>query len=210
MGRWLIRSVVAPLYIVIMERILGWRVQGDKPPAEVRKFILLTEPHTSNWDLLVVLYWACKVRRQVRFVIKQEARNWFLVGRLLGWMGAVYIDRDAPLAALKTIIREAKAHDDFVLLVAPSGTRGYADGWKPGFYFIAQKTGLPLLPAGGDFARKLACIAPLFYPTGDIAADIEQMRPFYESITAKHPERNAPVRLVPDEKPDGEAVKVGL
>lgn len=199
LGRWIVVNVVAPTYIFIAERVLGWQMEGAWQPTE-RKFILLTEPHTSNYDILAVFYWACKVRRQVHFVTKQEIREWFLLGRILGWMGAIYIDREAPLSALKTIIKTIRQHDDFVLLIAPSGTRSYAAGWKPGFYYIAQKTKIAIVPAGGDFARKRALLAPALYPTGDIHADLETMRPFYERITAKHPERVAPVEIVDEEK----------
>ncbi len=198
LGNWLVLNIIAPTYIWLMERLFGWRVEGDWQP-EARKFVLLTEPHTSNTDLMVVFYWACKVRRQVRFVTKKEIESWFVVGRLLRWMGAIYIDRDAPLAALKTIIKAVRSNDDFVLLIAPSGTRSYSDGWKPGFYYVAQKTNIPIVPASADFARKRAIIAPVLYPTGDIHADIEHMRPFFEGITARHPERVAPIRLLTDD-----------
>lgn len=195
-AQWLALHIIAPLYIFVMERVLGWRVEGPSPTAP--KFILLTEPHTSNFDLFVVFYWALKARRQVRYIIKKETQRWFIVGALLRWTGAIFIDRDAPLATLKTILREARANEQFVLLIAPSGTRSYTEGWKPGFYYLAQKTGMPMIPCGGDFARKRAVIAPPVYPSGDIHADIEQMRPFYEQITPKHPERAAPVQLLPE------------
>jgi 1-acyl-sn-glycerol-3-phosphate acyltransferase len=197
-GSWLFNTVVIPIYVGVMERILGWQVDGYT--ITERKLILLTEPHTSNFDIMVVFYWACKIRRRVHFVIKKETQNWFLIGRFLTWAGAIYIDRDAPLSALKTILRELRAKDDFILLIAPSGTRKYTDGWKPGFYYIAQKANVPIIAAGADFARKRAIIATPLYPTGDIHADIERMRPFLEQITAKHPERVAPIRLLAEKQ----------
>ncbi|MEM6285014.1 MAG: 1-acyl-sn-glycerol-3-phosphate acyltransferase, partial [Chloroflexota bacterium] len=138
----------------------------------------------------------CKIRQRIRFVIKKETQNWFIVGSILRLSGAIFIDRDAPISALKTILREARAAEDFILMISPKGTRKYADGWKAGFYYIAQKTGMPLKPGGADFARKLAMLAPMVYPSGDIEADIEKMRPFFEQITAKHPELAAPIRLM--------------
>ncbi|MEL6272756.1 MAG: 1-acyl-sn-glycerol-3-phosphate acyltransferase [Chloroflexota bacterium] len=195
---WYFHYIHAPIYVFVVERVLGWRINGDMHPEE-RKFILVTEPHTSNFDIMIVFYWGCKIRRRIRFVIKKETKDWFIVGPILRLSGAIFIDRDAPMSALKTILKEARAAEDFILMISPKGTRKYADGWKAGFYYIAQKTGMPLKPGGADFARKLAMLAPMVYPTGDIEADIETMRPFFESITAKHPELTAPVRLLRDE-----------
>lgn len=191
---WLNR-VLIPSVIFIGERVLGWRTEGTPP--DVPKYLMLTEPHTSNLDVLVMFYWACKFRVPLRFIIKQEAQHWFIIGRILAWGGALFIDRDQPLSALKTIIREARSREHFVLLIAPTGTRAYQEGWKEGFYYIAQKTKLPLLPSGPDYARKLAIVGDLLYPTGDIEADIAVLRPFYEPLVARHPEQASPVRLEP-------------
>ena len=197
--RQFIRNVVAPIYVFIMEKFLGWKTAGNVFPTE-RKFIMLAEPHTSNIDMAIVWYWGAKIRRQIHFVIKKEVADWFLIGRILPAMGAIFIDRNAPLSAMKAILRASREHDDFILLVAPSGTRGYSEGWKPGFYFLAEKTKMPLMPAGPDFKNKLAVVSQPIYPSGDIAADIELMRPFYEGLTGRHPEWFSPVRLVPDEE----------
>lgn len=191
---FIVQRVIAPLYVFVMERILGWRLEDNTPDAP--KFIMLTEPHTSNWDVGIMFYWACKHRRRVHYVIKKEAAQWFLINRFLRWTGAIFIDRDAPLSALKTILRESRAHERFVLLIAPSGTRGYTSGWKPGFYYIAQKTKMPLLLTGPDYRTKVGRVGGLFHPTGDVHADIETMRAFYEPIVARHPELAAPVRLL--------------
>ncbi len=196
-GKWLLNAVVLPIYVWFMERVLGWQVEGYN--ITERKLILLTEPHTSNYDIMVVFYWASKVRRRVHFVIKKETQDWFLIGRFLTWAGAIYIDREAPLSTLKTILREVRAKDDFILLIAPSGTRQYTEGWKPGFHYLAQKTKLPIIAAGADFARKRAIIGEPLDASNDIHADIEKLRPFLEQITAKHPERVAPIRLIAEQ-----------
>ena len=142
--------------------------------------------------------WAAKRRHKVFYIIKKEWESKFIIGRLLRWTGAIFIDRDAPLSAMKTIIREMRKHDRFMVLIAPSGTRQYSEGWKPGFYYIAQKTKMPIMPAGPDYGMKAARVGTMLYPTGDIEADIETMRPFFESVTPKHPERATPIRLVPE------------
>lgn len=196
-GTWWAMNVIAPVVIFIAERLFGWRVEGETP--DVRKFLLLSEPHTSNADLLLVFYWSCKIRRRIHYIIKAETSDWFLVGQFLRRTGAIFIDRDAPMSALKTILRTARAHEDFILLIAPSGTRKYTPGWKPGFHFIARKAELALVPAGADFPTKRVLIGEPLHPSKDVAADVERMRPFLEAITARHPEKASPIRLVTGE-----------
>lgn len=206
MGTAIVKHILAPLVVFIFERILGWRMQMDTSSAP--RFILLAAPHTTNWDTMVMFHWACKHRRKVHYVIKKESENWFLVGRFLRWTGAIFIDRDAPLSALKAILKASRANDRFILLFAPSGTRSYSEGWKPGFYYIAQKTKMPFLPVGADYVEKVGKVGELFYPTGDIDADIEAMRPFYEQIHAKYPERVSPIRLIPEVEKDKDHIPV--
>lgn len=196
-GTWLAVHVIAPVVVFVTERVFGWRTQGETPA--VRKFLLLSEPHTSNLDLLVVFYWSCKIRRRVHYIIKAETRNWFLLGRFLRWTGAIFIDRDAPMSALKAILRTARAHEDFILLIAPSGTRKYTPGWKPGFHFIARKAALAIVPAGADYPTKRVLIGKALHPSKDVMADVERMRPFLEQITARHPEKASPIRLITSE-----------
>ncbi|MFZ4814828.1 MAG: 1-acyl-sn-glycerol-3-phosphate acyltransferase [Phototrophicaceae bacterium] len=195
---WWVKNILAPLVVFIAERILGWRVDGETPPLD--KFMLIAEPHTTNWDLVVMFYWACKQRRQVHYVIKKEVFNWPLLSPFFGWTGGIPMDRESPLASLKAVMRAAKSHERFILLIAPSGTRGYTEGWKPGFYYLAQKTGLPIVPSGPDYARKLARITAPIMPSGDIEADIAGMQPFYENMIGHHPENATPVRLLHEER----------
>jgi 1-acyl-sn-glycerol-3-phosphate acyltransferase len=198
-ANWFVVNILAPIVVFVAERIYGWGSLGDIPTE--RKYMLLAEPHTSNYDLVVMFYWACKQRRRIHFVIKRETQDWFLVGHFLEWAGAIFIDRNAPLAALKSIIRASRQTDDFIMLIAPSGTRAYTQGWKPGFYFIAQKANLTLVPGAADYGRKLAVVGEPLHPTGDIDADIAAMRPFYDTITARHPEQASPVALMPEVEP---------
>lgn len=196
-AHFLMHRVLIPFYIFVWERIFGWHIEGPAP--QTSRFILVSEHHTTNWDVAVLLYWAAKNGFMLRFMIKKEVEGWFLIGDLLKKAGAIYIDRDAPLSAMKTILKAARGEENFRLLIAPKGTRAKTEGWKPGFYYLAQKLNVPLLPGGPDYKRKVAMTAPMITPSGDIHADIEQMRPFFEQLTPKHPQFAAPVRLLPEE-----------
>lgn len=195
----LVKGVLCPLVVWIAENVLRWRIDGEAP--DLPKFIFITEPHTSNLDILFMFFWACKMRRQVHWVGKKELFSWPVLGSFCYWTGGIPVDRSSPLSALKTIIRAVREREEMLLLVAPSGTRAYTDGWKPGFHYLARKTGLPMVPAGPDMATRRVVIGEMIHPSEDVAADIERMRPFFEALTPVNPDRAGPVRLLPtDEK----------
>ena len=192
------RNMLAPLLVFWGERLWGWRML--KPFPDIDKFMILAEYHTSNWDVLVLAYAAAKERRRLRFVIKQEAENWFLVGRILKWGGAIFIDRDSPLQAIKTIVKTVRNAETCILVICPSGTRRYSEGWQPGFYYLAQKLKLPLVPGAPDYRKHQVIIGDPVTPSGDLETDLQRISPFFDAITARHPERATPIRLLPEVK----------
>ena len=67
------------------------------------------------------------------------------------------------------------------------GTRGKADHWKTGFYYIALGANVPIALGFVDYKERTVGIGPSLYPSGDIHADFEQIRSFYASKTGRHP-----------------------
>ncbi len=195
-GEWIVTRLLAPLVVWWTENVWGWHMAERFP--DIPKYLFVAEYHTSNWDIMVMLYTAAKERRRIRFIIKKETQDWFLVGPFLGWAGAVFIDRGAPFNAIKTIMRTMRRADTAILLICPSGTRRYTEGWQPGFYYLAEKLKMPIIPAAPDYATKQVRLAEAIYPSGDIHTDLAEMADFYANIQALHPERATPVRLLPE------------
>jgi 1-acyl-sn-glycerol-3-phosphate acyltransferase len=197
LGQFLVMRVLIPLATFVYGRLFGWKL--DRPFPELDRYIILAEPHTSNWDVPILLYASALTRRRFRYIIKKEAENWFILGRVFKWSGGIFIDRDKPLSAIKTIIRTVRENEQCILLISPKGTRAYRDGWKPGFYYLAQKLDLPLVCSAPDYPTKTVFVSDPIVPSGDIEADMAQMRPFYAPIRPRHPERTAPIRLLEED-----------
>jgi hypothetical protein len=49
-----------------------------------------------------------------------------------------------------------------------------------------------------DYKKKTGGFGPLFHPTGDIEADMNEIQSFYQGISGKHPEKS--VIALPDFK----------
>lgn len=146
--------------------------------------------HTSNWDFLVFLGTVHALGRKVRFIGKHSLFKWPM-GGFMRALGGVPVDRSAPQDLVSQIVAQFDAHDDFVLVIAPEGTRSATTQWKTGFYQIALKAGVPIVCAGPDYPSRRGVIGPVIRPTGDMQTDLKPAFAFFRTITPKHPERAA-------------------
>ena len=79
---------------------------------------------------------------------------------------------------------------EFLLALAPEGTRTKVDSLRSGFYHIARMAGVPILPVGFDFKTKQVVLGELLYPGTDEEADFKKILAFYSGFTGKHPEKD--------------------
>lgn len=164
----------------------GWTVAGSLPPD--RKFVIMGASHTSNWDFLVFLGAVHVVGRQIRFIGKHSLFRWPM-GDFMRALGGVPVDRSAPQDLVSQVVAQFERHDDFILVIAPEGTRSFNRNWKSGFYQIATKAGVPILAAGPDYPTKRGVFGPVIRPTGNYDADMKPAFAFFRTLTPKHPER---------------------
>lgn len=166
----------------------GWKPSGNFPPD--RKFVLMGASHTSNWDFLVFLGTVNALGRKVRFIGKHSLFKWPM-GDFMRALGGVPVDRSSPQDLVSQIVAQFDAHDDFVLVIAPEGTRSATTRWRTGFYQIALKAGVPIVCAGPDYPSRRGVIGPVIRPTGDMEADLKPAFTFFRTLTPRHPERTA-------------------
>lgn len=166
----------------------GWTISGSLPPD--RKLVIMGASHTSNWDFLVFLGAVHALGRQVHFIGKHSLFGWPL-GGFMRALGGVPVDRSAPQDLVSQIVAQFDARDDFVLVIAPEGTRAVTRQWKTGFYQIAMKAGVPIVCAGPDYPNRLGVFGPVIRPTGDYRADMKPAFAFFRTLTPRHPERAA-------------------
>jgi 1-acyl-sn-glycerol-3-phosphate acyltransferase len=130
----------------------------------------------------------------VAFVLRLNI-NWmgkasifrFPFGPLMRWLGGVAVDRSKAnnlVAASAQAIREASGA--LQLIVPPEGTRSKTRYWKTGFYHIAVMAQVPIVMAYMDYERKISGLGPMFVPTGDLEADMLQIKAFYAPFKGKN------------------------
>ena len=166
----------------------GWTISGTLPPD--RKFVIMGASHTSNWDFLVFLGAVHALDRQIHFIGKHSLFRWPM-GGFMRALGGVPVDRSAPQDLVTQVVAQFDAHDDFILVIAPEGTRAFNPKWKTGFYQIALKAGVPIVCAGPDYPTRRAVFGPVIRPTGNYDADLNPAFAFFRTLIPRHPERAA-------------------
>lgn len=166
----------------------GWTISGTLPPD--RKFVIMGASHTSNWDFLVFLGAVHALGRQIHFIGKHSLFRWPM-GGFMRALGGVPVDRSAPQDLVTQVVAQFNAREDFILVIAPEGTRAFNPKWKTGFYQIALKAGVPIACAGPDYPTRRAVFGPVIRPTGDYDADLDPAFAFFRTLIPRHPERAA-------------------
>jgi 1-acyl-sn-glycerol-3-phosphate acyltransferase len=111
-------------------------------------------------------------------------------GRAMRWMGGVPVDREATRGVVAQLVEEFERRERFLLGIAPEGTRSRVTRWKTGFYRIAHRAGVPIVPVGLDWGTQAVRLGDPFTPTGDMEADIQQLRAWFAPIVGKRPENH--------------------
>lgn len=185
-GLLLVGIIGLPIYA--LWRLSGWNYDGTLP--ELDKYMFVFAPHTSNIDYFHSIPVAFFVRRHPSIMMKQEALDWFIIGKLLRLGGGFGVDRKGSGNTVEQVIEYVHQRKNIVLIIAPEGTRHYNEHWKTGFYHIAHGAGLPMVFGYLNYKEKKMGASPVFYTTGDIQADFAFMADFYrDHAHARHPER---------------------
>jgi 1-acyl-sn-glycerol-3-phosphate acyltransferase len=171
---------------IAMYRRGGWTSVGTVPTPQ--RFVLIAVPHTSNWDFPNLLGVTNALGIRAHFMAKTSLFRWPF-GGLMRAVGGVPVDRDAAGDMVSQMIAEFAARDEFVLTIAPEGTRGSVDKWRTGFYRIALGAGVPIVCGFMDYAKRVSGVGPVIVPTGDYDADMAPAFAFYAGVTGKHPDR---------------------
>ncbi len=177
-------------------RLIGWRITGTPPT--VPKAIFIGAPHTSNRDGFVAVACTMALRLSINVMAKAELFKGPL-GSLFRWMGVIPVYRKGSRGGqVEQIVERFAASESIYIGVAPEGTRHASSAWKTGFYHMAVKAGVPIVPFILDFGRKELFMLPVFYPTGDMEADLASLMAPYRGIIPADPSRlSLPLREPP-------------
>ncbi|WP_432791433.1 1-acyl-sn-glycerol-3-phosphate acyltransferase [Brevibacterium sp. K11IcPPYGO002] len=171
-------------------------------PAPNRPTILVGAPHTSNWDFVVMLAIAWRMRVDVHWLGKHSLFTGWR-GPIMRGLGGIPVDRSDPSKIVDEVVGRMRKGEVFALVITPDGTRGGHTHWKSGFHRIAMATGMPVTLGYLDTATQTTGLGPTLEMTGDIAADMDRIREFYADKRGIRPHLQITPRLR-EEDPAGD------
>ena len=183
MKQWLARKLLT---------LWGWTLEGEKPLH--RRYVLIAAPHTSNWDFPLMLLFGAAFDIKITWMGK-DSLFWPPLSWFLRATGGLPIERSSSNNMVDAMVAAFARHRDLVLVVPTEGSRSRVDYWKSGFYHIARKAKLPIVPSFLDFGRKRGGFGPALEISGDVATDMQYFRDFYAPMKGKFPDQFGPIRL---------------
>jgi 1-acyl-sn-glycerol-3-phosphate acyltransferase len=173
-------------FIYWLYRRHGWTAFGTVP--EPRRFVLVAAPHTSNWDFVYFIGLTEELGIMPHYMAKNSLFRWPF-RRFLYDMGGVSVDRSSSQNYVQQMVDEFAKRDEFMLTIAPEGSRDNNSKWKTGFYQIALAANVPFVIGMMDYGKKTGGLGPAIMPTGDYEADMAEVLKLYKTVVPKHPER---------------------
>ncbi len=176
------------IYRFIFTTLFGWHVDGSIP-SEIKKCIVIAVPHTSWWDFVIGVFARGIIHKEIHFLAKKELFV-FPFHYFFKWMGGAPLNRAKKENKVDAIAKLFSEKDIFRLAIAPEGTRKKVEEWRTGFYYMALKANVPIIPGVFDYGNKKVIFHPPFYPTGDISHDLTVLHSYYKGVKGKFPEKS--------------------
>jgi 1-acyl-sn-glycerol-3-phosphate acyltransferase len=176
------------IYRFIFIRLLGWKMLGSID-ANIKKCVIIVIPHTSSLDFFIALLVRGILEIPINFVGKKELFV-FPFGYYFSSVGGVPLDRSGNKNTVDATAELFNERDVFRLALSPEGTRKKVTELKTGFYYIAVKANVSIIPVAFDFGRKQVKVGNLFYPTGNYTEDMEKIVPHFIGTVGKIPENS--------------------
>ena len=169
----------------LLYKQMGWTAEVTE--AHPDKYIICLAPHTSNWDFIIGQLYSKSAGMKSNFLMKKEWFFWPL-GPIFRRMGGIPVWRSKKTSMTDNLAETAKKLQVFQLCITPEGTRKLNPEWKRGFYYIAQKAGIPILLYGVDYEKKLIRCTKTIVPNGDIESQMREIKEYFKKFKGRYPE----------------------
>lgn len=164
---------------------MNWKIEGTIDES-IKKCVLMVLPHTSWHDFYLGIFTRGIMEMEMNFIGKKELFR-FPFGYYFRWMGGAPIDRVGNLNKVEAIAKIFENHDEFRLAISPEGTRKKISELRTGFYYIASKANVPIIPVAFDYGKKSVSFGKPFYTTSNYEEDLKILLNHFKGVVGKIP-----------------------
>ena len=174
------------IYNFILTHFLGWEIKGNSTfsKLKIKKAILIAAPHTHWMDLFLGILIRGSVGFKSSFIGKKEL-FFFPLSIFLKLIGGIPVNRSKKNNTVNEIVNIFNQRKEFMLSLAPEGTRQKVSKFKTGFYYIAKEAGIPIIMITMDYSNKKSLISDPFYPTKNFKDDLNFIESFFDGVEGK-------------------------
>ena len=174
------------IYNFILTHFLGWEIKGNSTfsKLKIKKAILIAAPHTHWMDLFLGILIRGSVGFKSSFIGKKEL-FFFPLSIFLKLIGGIPVNRSKKNNTVNEIVNIFNQRKEFMLSLAPEGTRQKVSKFKTGFYYIAKEAGIPIIMITMDYSNKQSLISDPFYPTKNFKDDFNFIESFFDGVEGK-------------------------
>ena len=177
-------------------KMIGWKVNFRPLPGPLG--VIIVYPHTSNWDFMIGVLAKLAIGAPFHFIAKSslfEGITGATIGRVVRALGGEPVERGVSTGAISRLAEKINQSTWYWMAIAPEGTRSLRPYWRSGFYHIALASKVPLGCAYFDFARKEVSLVDYLTLSGDVNADLQQIRKVYADVQGCRPELAGPIQF---------------
>lgn len=182
-----IKAMKKQLYQFIFFRLMGWKITGSID-ANVKKCVMMVMPHTCNFDFFIGLFSRGIIGLEMNFVGKKELFT-FPFGYYFRSIGGAPLDRSGGKNNVDATVEVFNSRAVFRMAIAPEGTRKKVTQLRTGFYYIAYKANVPIIPIAFDYSKKEVRIGQPVSLSGNYEEDMKLILPHFKGAQGKFPER---------------------
>jgi 1-acyl-sn-glycerol-3-phosphate acyltransferase len=176
-----------------------WKVVLAQPVPD--RCVILFYPHTTNWDTPIGLCVKFMTGLEVHYAGKDSLFGVPILGSLLLRWGGVPVNRRERTGFIDQMRALFKERTTFRLAIAPEGTRSRTEYWRSGFYHLAREARVPLALGYIDYPKREVGVGAYVELTGDVVADMAELRAFYAGKRGLYPMRQSPIQLRDERAP---------
>ncbi|WP_281322063.1 1-acyl-sn-glycerol-3-phosphate acyltransferase [Flavobacterium aestivum] len=180
------------IYRWIFFNLMGWKIGGDFDE-KIKKCVVTVMPHTSWHDFYIAIICRGATGVDINWVGKKELFR-FPFGWFFKYLGGAPLDRTGGLNKVDSIAALFDSKEVFRLGLSPEGTRQKVEQLKTGFYYIALKANVPIVPVALDFGKKVVSFGAPITPSGNIDSDLAILYTHYKGVTGKYPEKGFQIK----------------
>jgi len=158
-----------------------------EPPQGVPQYLFVVLPHTSNWDFFYGWLATKALGLDTKIFVKDIFFKWWVSRHVCQWLGLLPVNRRVSTNFVDSMVEKFEQIEELHMFIAPEGTRSYVDSLRSGYYYLAQKAGVPIVVAGPNFEQKTFTILPPREPMASFDEDQQQIIEFAKTKIGKWP-----------------------